>query len=188
MSREKIRSVFQSLWKDDRKRNILLIAGIALIALIFFSSFFGEPDTKESTVESEQQEEITMDQYVSSLENRIVDLLNGIEGVGNARVMVTLESSSEYVYQSEVKSSSDVRTQSDIPEQQSENREENIVLVEGEDGQKQALIRTERTPKIQGVVVVCDGADDINVQAQIIDVVKTAFGISSARVSVAKAG
>ena len=101
--------------------------------------------------------------------------------------MLTLESGSEYVYQSETKRSTDRTDTSGETTQERLDDEHTIVMVEGDNGKKQALIRTELTPKIQGIVVVCDGADQVSIQTQIIDVLTTAFGISSARVSVAKA-
>ncbi len=43
-----------------------------------------------------------------------------------------------------------------------------------------------RTPEIRGVIVVCDGGDNIIVREKIISAVSGAFGISTTRVSVIK--
>ena len=66
-----------------------------------------------------------------------------------------------------------------------ENVEQKYLLIE-QDGEKQPLITTELQPKIQGVVIVCDGADNARVQWDLINVVTTALNISSDRVCVVK--
>lgn len=174
-----------SVMQNSKKRKLVLLAGAVLIGIIFLSTFWGgKEDRKEKTQPVSQISEET---YVAQLEDKVKNLLSGIDGVGTPQVMLTLESSSEYVYQSETKRSSDQTGESGTAVQQREDSEQTIVMVEGDNGEKQALIRTELPPKVQGIVVVCDGADRIEVQAQIVDVLTTAFGISSARVSVAKA-
>lgn len=67
-----------------------------------------------------------------------------IDGVGTPQVMLTLESSSEYVYQSETKRSSDQTGESGTAVQQREDSEQTIVMVEGDNGEKQALIDPDR--------------------------------------------
>jgi stage III sporulation protein AG len=60
------------------------------------------------------------------------------------------------------------------------------ILVESGYGSKEPLIRTQLEPKIQGVVIVCEGADNIRVEQSLINVATTTLGISSARVCVEK--
>lgn len=42
------------------------------------------------------------------------------------------------------------------------------------------------TPKVRGVIVVCDGGDDIVIKEKVINAVSGAFGISTTRISVIK--
>lgn len=185
MGKERFKTMVDSVVQDDKKRKLILIAGIILIGIIFLSGFWN--DKKDSQAAQSTAQGITEEEYVQQLEKKVKELLRGIDGVGNPDVMLTLESGSEYVYQSETKRSTDRTDTSGETTQERLDDEHTIVMVEGDNGKKQALIRTELTPKIQGIVVVCDGADQVSVQTQIIDVLTTAFGISSARVSVAKA-
>lgn len=185
MGKERFKTMVDSVVQDDKKRKLILIAGIILIGIIFLSGFWN--DKKDSHAAQSTAQGITEEEYVQQLEKKVKELLRGIDGVGNLDVMLTLESGSEYVYQSETKRSTDRTDTSGETTQERLDDEHTIVMVEGDNGKKQALIRTELTPKIQGIVVVCDGADQVSVQTQIIDVLTTAFGISSARVSVAKA-
>lgn len=43
-----------------------------------------------------------------------------------------------------------------------------------------------RTPSVRGVIVVCDGGDNIIIREKVISAVSAAFGISTTRVSVIK--
>lgn len=187
MDSEKVLSAMGKLMKDDKKRRIILLIGFLIIALILISTFFDFGSDKKAQPDStENGTAMTTEEYSAELEKRIAELLNGIEGVGKAKVMLTLEGSSEYVYQSEERVSDSQRGQQ-ADGQKSSNKEETIVMVDGEDGKKQALVKTELTPKIRGIVVVCEGAEQIKVQSQIVNALTTAFDISSAKVSVVKA-
>lgn len=177
--------MFDSVIQDDKKRKIIVIAGIILIGIIFLSGFWG--DKKQTKETGMSTSEISEAQYITQLETKVEELLKQIEGVGKLDVMLTLESGSEYVYQAETKRSSDRKNAEGDTTQERLDDEQTIVMVEGDNGKKQALIRTELTPKIKGIVVVCEGADQLTVETQIIDVLTTAFGVTSARVSVAKA-
>jgi stage III sporulation protein AG len=67
-----------------------------------------------------------------------------------------------------------------------ENFEQRYVMIESDNGRRQALVRTRLEPGVQGVVIICEGAGDVFVRSRVINVVTTALNISSARVSVEK--
>ena len=60
-------------------------------------------------------------------------------------------------------------------------------MIVDDDGQK-PLLEKEIEPKIRGVIVVCEGADDVYVRQAVIDSLRAALGISSANISVVKGG
>lgn len=177
-----ISQTLSGLVKTETGKKILIFIGILLIALIFLSSFL-ERESKPSP--SDTPEEITMDAYISELEQRVSDLLSKIKGVGESEVMITLESGAEYIYQSEKRQATGERNGGSGDQQRTNEKQESIVMVEDSAGKKQALIRTEKTPTIQGIVVVCEGGGDVAIQSKIIDVLTSAFSIPSNRVSVA---
>jgi len=176
----------------DPKLKLIVVLGLLGMLLILISQFTAggaapasQPDRAAAS--------FTADQYIEDMENRLKTLISGIEGVGRAEVMLTLESGVEYVYAREEKRNSDI-TRDPGSEQQAgriyekENIEQRYILIDTEYGRKQALVLTERQPKIQGVIIVCEGADNIRVQDKLVSVVTTALGISSARVCVVKIG
>ena len=62
------------------------------------------------------------------------------------------------------------------------------LLVEDAEGHSQALPTTTVEPKVRGVAVVCQGADDPLVATRVTEAVTTALGISSNRVCVVRLG
>ncbi len=171
---------------DKRVKGIVFL-GISGIVLIFLSGFFGSDST--SAKKSETSAPFSSQQYIADLESRIHTIVNEIDGVGDAKVMVTLANTVEYVYESERKETADFATDYQDgaieKEQAQQEYEKTVVLVDGESG-KEALLKTTVEPKVKGVVVVCRGGDDVTVQKQIIDAVTTALGLSSNRVCVVK--
>ncbi|MCL2068456.1 MAG: hypothetical protein FWH00_01010, partial [Oscillospiraceae bacterium] len=141
--------------------------------------FSRDPPPKSAASIPEQPQASASQEYAGHLEERITALVSEIEGVGRLLVMVTLANSGEYVFAQEEKRSSD-------RDQQRENLEQKYVIVESDNGRRQALVRTRLEPGVQGVVIICEGADDIFVRSRVVNAVTTALNISSARVSVEK--
>jgi stage III sporulation protein AG len=81
---------FLKLKNDKNFIRLIFIIGIVGILLIFCSTLF--------TGESKEEASASLTEYEEKQEERIEDLINQIEGVGNAKVMVTMESSGEQVY------------------------------------------------------------------------------------------
>jgi len=182
---------FPVLLGKDWKLKVLVAAGIAGMLLILISGMFGDKEAVADDQVDTGTAVFTSEEYAASLETKLTDLITGIDGVGQAKVMVTLESGVKYVYVQEEKRTVD-RTQ-ELGEAQAVNRvvskenlEQSYILVENKDGRKEALVQTALQPKVQGVVIACEGGGDIRVEQSLINVVTTALNISSNRVCVVK--
>lgn len=176
-------------FKKDTKTKIIILAGIAGMLLILISSFdFGaQKEGKNNGENSTENTNISMEEYREKLEERLSHLISQVDGVGNAEVMLTIESGMENVYIKEEKQQVD-RVEENEQEinnrsEYSNNSEYNYVFVNGD---KEPLLQTQIVPKVMGVVVVCDGADNILVQESVINVVTTALNISTTKVCVVK--
>ena len=132
--------------------------------------------------------DIKVEEYEEKLRTRISDIVSQIKGVGEAGVSLTLEGGIEYVYVKDEKSDTEIRGSNTDPVSKSSSSEEKVILVEDENGHKTALIQRITLPKVQGVVIVCDGGDDIEVVSAVTEAVKTALGIKSTQVCVIKRG
>ena len=164
-----------------QKRSLLVLGlGVLGMLLILFSRPTAAPPPQA------EAESITVKAQSEYLEEKLLALVLQIDGVGRAQIMVTLENSGETVYVQEEKRVLDRQTWESSSLAEKESSEQKYVLVDGGNGRRQALVETQREPKIQGVVVICEGAADIRVQARVVNVVTTALNIPSTRVCVEK--
>jgi stage III sporulation protein AG len=183
-------TLFEKLAGNEVYRKIIIIAGFIGIALIFISAYF-KNDTPAAAKTVSSQPVATADQYASQLESSLTDIVTRIQGVGTAKVLVTIERSTEYVYATEEKKSNqtteDKSGDSTTKNEANDNTETTYIIVKDADGAQKAIPVTEVQPIIKGVVVVCDGGDNPTVQQNIISAVTTALDITSVRVCVIKA-
>lgn len=157
---------------------ILLIAGILLIVIsIGFPSGSSE-STKQSTPQATSE---TSRDYANECEQRLINVLKNVSGVGQVKVMVTLKSSEEKVTlkdnpHTESKSGDSVETSSD----------EETVLIEDTDGSQSPYIVKENEPSIEGVVVVAEGGDNVSLKGEIISAIQALFDVPSHKIKVMK--
>ncbi len=148
-----------------------------------------EEETEEETevFSSETNRESELDRYVASLEDRLESLLSRMEGVGEVRVMITLRSSQELVLEKDQPVTRSETTEKDAEGgsrsvYESENGE---TTVYASDGSKQSpyVVKT-LTPRVEGVVVMAQGAGTARVSSDISEAVQALFGIDAHKVKV----
>lgn len=176
--------VLKKLIQNPKAKNIIIILGILGVALILITEFFPNED-KNTNAATINQEDISSDDYVHSLERKLSEIVGSINGVGKSKVMITLENGVEYVFANEEKSNLNQSADGSRTEEKT-NTERKLILVEDSEGKKQALVQTEIEPRVKGVVIVCEGGDDPTVQQRLTQVVTTALDISSKRVCITR--
>lgn len=138
-----------------------VIAGIVLIII-------GSMNSKQPDLKPAEEPLINLSEtYTEKLEIKLRELIESIDGVSNAKVMLTLDSGSEYIY----------------AQNNSENKREYVIISEADKSETLTLVK-EINPKIRGVVVVCQGGNNPVVQSQIINLLSTLFNLPSNRVYV----
>ncbi|MFZ2538292.1 MAG: stage III sporulation protein AG [Oscillospiraceae bacterium] len=172
---------------DDKKLKIFVIIGLVGIALIFLSTFFSG-EKKGVSIEEVKLPEgtLTNEQYEQKLETEVGELINSIEGVGKAKIMVTLLNGIEYVYATEESLNTDKTNTAEQTVAQRQSSEKKTILIEDDNGRRKALLKTTLEPTVKGVVIVCDGGNDITVQERVTEAVKAILNISSTRICVTK--
>lgn len=173
---EQIKAPFRRLFAQgkDKKLRLLVILGLIGILLIALSEWL--PRRPRAENEQPTGGTVSVAQVEAALEKRITALIGQVDGVGDCRVMVTLESGSRFVYAAD-------RTYNGTAENDSGS--EKTLLVETDSGPVGLLV-TEIQPSVKGVAIVCDGGGDPAVCRQVTGLVGAAFNISSGRVCVAK--
>jgi len=187
------KALLSKLLSEDIKTKLIVAVGLVGMLLVLISQFVGSgaASAKEKAPQDTTTAQYTTEDYAAQLEEKLQRLISSIQGVGTTQVMVTMEHGVEYVYAQQEKSSTDKKLEPGSEESGERldykyNVEYSYVFVDNGYGDKQPLLRTELQPKVQGVVVVCEGADDIRVEQSITNVVTTALHIPTTRVCVVK--
>ena len=166
--------------------NFILIGGLGLVLLIFFGDMLFSSNKAEKT--SQTQIATNVDEIEKKLEAKLLGVLKKIDGIGELDVMVTLDSTTEFVFAEDGKKKSGENNtfsnDSLTSSQKNSEQETNFILVEGSSGRKEALVKTIIQPKIRGVIVQCESGDSPFIKEKVVDAVSKIFGISSARISV----
>lgn len=126
--------------------------------------------------QSVKQETEPMEQTVS-VSQELADILSSIAGAGNVRVLLTLASGEETIYQTD-HSISDTDT--------GNTTQVDTVTVTDAQRNQTGLIRQINPPIYQGAIIVCQGADRPAVQLAIVNAVSRVTGLSSDHISVLK--
>ena len=171
--------------QKDIKIKIIVGALILGIALIFMSEVGGSKKSKDTSEVSEQDNL----EYIEYMEERLVKLVESIDGVDEAKVMVTLENGIEYVYANENQMQRDLTE--DMGEENSRlqdrlSKENKLIIIDGEGGNKTALVEKKLEPVIKGIAIVCSGRGGAVTEKTIVDTVTTVLGVGANQVNVAK--
>lgn len=180
VSFKNIKSKLKLIFSDGRYIKIIVVLGICGMLMILFSEFAGGDSKKTENSESNCDIEYDTSEYTEKTEKRLREILQQIDGVGKAEIMLTVNSTEEYVYAEEIKSG--ISQDGD----KISNQNENQYVFKGNSSDKEALVKKIISPQINGVVIVCEGGDKSTVAESIYEAVSTALDISSNKIYVAK--
>ncbi len=149
---------------------IAIGAGLILMLLIAFLDFSPPEEEGRSSDVNTDTAFLSADLYAVQMESRLKDLLESIEGVGKANVLLTISSTEETVYAETFK--------------QGASQAENSYVIIDKGSQKEALVKKINNPAISGVVIVCEGGDDSRICEKIYYSVSTALNIPTNKIFV----
>lgn len=176
MGVEKIKQLFG---KNKHMQGIYIILIIGVAILLFTSSFFGRDGAKTAKEDTVQ----VSSAVGKELQTELADILSQIAGAGEVSVMITYEGTGEKYYAADVTSestnSSDVAGQETSREQESAKQSTKLITPSNE-----PVLTKENYPKVQGVIVVCDGARDAQVRQDITSAVRAALDVADHKISV----
>lgn len=167
--------------KNKQIKTIIIVLFFGLLALIILNSSFGDELTNLNSSDNNLGYMSSLD-YCEKLENKLVEVLSGISGAGDVKVMVTVASGPEL----NVASSKDERTNTTTS---GNNTTTNTTLVEDpivitSSGTKSPLVLSEISPEIKGVVVVASGAKDVSVRLNLLQAVMALLDVSSTNIQI----
>ena len=122
--------------------------------------------------------------YKDDLKSELINILKKINGVGEVDVLITYSETSKLVPVYNENSSESKTSEEDT--------EGGTRVIESYDSSKEVVTDessepiTERIimPKIEGAIVICEGANDINVKNNVISAVEAATGLKVHKIQV----
>lgn len=180
----------------------LILLGCGGAALMILSSFFsigsGVPTMDPPEGEKEavapgwgKGEPQGIEEQEKMYESQLSDVLSKVVGVGEVSVMVTLESTAEEVVEKDRRETEQVTSENDqrggTRKIDEKTKDEKVVLHRSDGGEGPIVIKKLK-PRVRGVLVVAEGAENMQVKAIIIESVQRALDVPVHRISVQPKG
>lgn len=153
---------------------LMVAVGVILMLLPSFSSEKGQDSVDTAGTAAAY----SLEQIQGDMEK----MLSEIDGVGQARVMLTVSSGSQLIYQDDREVA--YSGLADAPEDYTSTTE--TVLLNRGSGQQEALQTQEIYPQYVGALVVCDGADNAGTVLKVKEAVSVLTGLGTDCISVVK--
>lgn len=192
--------VREKKWKNMKKDHwlILFLAGVLFLIVAMPTEKNGNSKIiKQQNAQTEtaraaggRQEE---SDYEQTLEMRLEQILQGMDGVGTVQVMITLKDQGEAVVEKDVSVRQD--TGSGGYDQDSDretaggfgNHESSESTVFSQsDGDEMPFVNKEVLPQIDGVLIVAEGGADASVRKNISEAVEALFGLDAHKIKIVK--
>lgn len=132
----------------------------------------------------------TADSYGEYWEKRLETALSQMEGVGKAKVMITLEDSGETIVEKDTPLQSSNTEEKDsgggVRKIRDYSSTETTVFYTDDNGKQMPYVVREATPRVTGVVVIAQGAGNAKVKEQITRLLQALFDVEAHKVIVVK--
>ncbi|MBC8531160.1 hypothetical protein [Gehongia tenuis] len=183
----KVKDIWQAIKKVKNFEIIIAVIVVAVILAIYGSTLIGgdkDPAPKEESA-AESAEPVDASTKADN-EARLKKVLEAIDGAGRVEVMITYESGPEMVpamNQSTTTQESEEFTGTDtVRQSRTTDESQNPVVASGQEDD--LLVLKEVEPEVRGVIVVAEGASDIQVQLNLQRAVQTVLNVPADKVEV----
>lgn len=175
---------------------ILLLFGVLLLVIAIPVEPKKEKQGEKETVQEGEsvlegtKEPLSADSYERQQEERLKEVLEKVEGVGRAEVMITLHASARKVVEKDAPSRSqrveETDSQGGNRTTQENEREETTVYEEGNDGIRTPYVIQELEPAVEGVIVIAEGGGNPAVKQNILEAVQALFPVEAHKIKIMK--
>jgi stage III sporulation protein AG len=176
-----IKKIYKNILSSNYK--YLILISFVGIFLIFISTTKKREKPNKTKVEKTNFQ--NSEEYATHLENKLNKIISKIKGVGRSEVLVTLENGFENIYANSEKTATNSNENFSGKMSTRNDSQKDIAMKDTKEG-KQPVVITQKEPKIKGVLIVCEGANDGLVVEQIHDAVLRSFNIKANQLSVVK--
>ncbi len=143
---------------------LILLIGMGLMLIPFGS--------KEKAVPTSQQVAPTQ----TDISRELSQILSQIDGAGEVRVMLTVRTGVSTVYQ----------TDDSVTSGDSGSTKQDTVIITDENREQSGLVQHIIYPEYRGAIIVCQGADNVQVRLNIMEAVARITGLGMDKISVLK--
>lgn len=191
-------------WKKMKKDQwlILFLAGVLLLVVAMPAGKSSSKTEKQQNAQTEIAQVNGIgsgeNDYEKTLETRLAQILEGMDGVGNVQVMITFQDQGESVVEKDVtmrqdagtgssgQASTDGTTESSgMGKSGSRESSESTVFAQS-DGDETPFVNKEILPKIDGVLIVAEGGADASIRKNISEAVEALFGLDAHKIKIVK--
>lgn len=151
----------------------IAIIFIIVLLLIYFGDF-----TKSETTSGQTQSSYTAFEYADFIEEKLEGVLSNIKDAGKVSVMVSLESGNEKIFAT----STEEKTNSVSSGSTTITTSEPIIITN--QGSSSPIIIKEYMPKINGIIVVAQGADKVAVRMELLKAVQAIVDVPTTNISI----
>lgn len=197
MSKQTIREKLRmDRWKKE-DYIVLALVGVLLLIIAMPVERTSEKNAPAAGEESQgadrefsAETDSMADSYGEYWEKRLETALSQMEGVGKAKVMITLEDSGETIVEKDVPLQTSTTKEQDsgggIRQIQDYSSTESTVFYTDAEGRQVPYVVRESAPKVTGVVVIAQGAGNAKVKEQITRLLEALFDVEAHKVIVVK--
>ena len=174
---ERIKELFNNV-KSNRKGAIIISLSIFLIVILIVSEFLSSKNNNEAT---QNNDESLYQNYTLKLEDKLEKIVSSIEGAGECKIMVTLDTGEENIYAKQSKNQNENRDQSS-----KQTDEYEYVVLKSSSSTEEGMLLKVIEPNVRGVAIVCQGGDDPRIKENIISTVSAVLDIKTNKISITK--
>lgn len=184
---EKIKKYLKEVNNKKFMSNLFIILIIGIILLIVANIIFDQKKNTNVNLDTKQLTNTTVDvesDYGSILEKKLEAILGQLKGVSKVNVMITLEDTVEKIPAFNTTQNNETTNEIDSQGGTREIVREDMTIqvVTGNEGS--LIVLKEIRPTVKGVIVIAEGAEDLEVKEMLYEAVKTVLGIPGNKVEV----
>ncbi len=154
-----IKNIFNN--KEKRTENLIFLLILLVVLLICINYIFKSDDKNSNNTSStsniNSSEQSDLENEVESVKKSLEDILSKINGIDDVSVMLTYSSSGKQnlAYNTKEESLDGNKTS------------EKSVAYNEQSGNKTAIVESTETPKVEGIIIVARGANNVEIKSKI---------------------
>ncbi|MBS6196123.1 MAG: stage III sporulation protein AG [Clostridiales bacterium] len=176
-------------WKK-MKREQWIVCGLAGLLLLVIAMPVKKTDDRKTETEKKASQEENTGDIRQEYEQQLTEALSQVEGVGDVKVTVTMESTGRKIVEKDVPEDAEISSQKDgqgtETSSESTSVQETTVYEETDSGSQTPYVASETYPEIRGVLVVAQGGDQPALVQQIQEAVMALFHVEAHKIKVLK--